>query len=56
MAARNVLLCEGNIVKICDFGLSKILKGGGTYTKKSDTPMPVKWLALETLNYRYSAF
>ena len=53
LAARNVLLTEGNIVKICDFGLSKILKqGGGSYTKKSDTPMPVKWLALETLNYR----
>ena len=53
LAARNMLLCEGNIVKICDFGLSKILaQGGGSYTKKSDTPLPVKWLALETLNYR----
>ena len=52
MAARNVLLCEGNIAKICDFGLSKIVEGGGTYTKKSDTPLPVKWLALETLNNR----
>ena len=26
LAARNVLLAEGNIVKICDFGLSKMLQ------------------------------
>ena len=52
LAARNVLLAEGNMVKLCDFGLSKWLQGSPTYTKKSDTPLPVKWLALETLQYR----
>jgi serine/threonine protein kinase len=54
LAARNVLLADGNIVKICDFGLSHVLRGA-TYTKKSDTPLPVKWLALETLNYGVSS-
>ena len=53
LAARNVLLSTDNIVKICDFGLSKDLHSNPSYQKKSDSPLPVKWLAIETLNYRY---
>ena len=52
MALRNVLLTENNIIKICDFGLSKNLYSNINYQKLSDSPLPVKWLALETLNYR----
>ena len=45
-------MSEANVVKICDFGLSKNLYSNPNYQKVSDCPMPVKWLALETLNYR----
>ena len=34
------------------FGLSRNLYSSPCYHKKSDNPLLVKWLALETLNYR----
>ena len=38
LAARNILLTEGNIVKIADFGLSRGTKycKDGTYMKKGE--------------------
>lgn len=50
LAARNVLLCDHNVVKICDFGLAKNLYKSVHYRKKSNTPMPFKWLALEAIS------
>ena len=35
LAARNVLLAEGKIIKVSDFGLSRDVYEGETYTKKS---------------------
>lgn len=32
LAARNILLCENNIVKICDFGLARHLRYLPMYT------------------------
>ncbi|KAK3869901.1 hypothetical protein Pcinc_024815 [Petrolisthes cinctipes] len=52
LAARNVLLAEDNIVKISDFGLAKDIYKNENYKKKSDGPVPVKWLALECLQDR----
>lgn len=49
LAARNILLCEDNIVKICDFGLSKSLYKNYIYKRKEGTPLPYKWLALEAV-------
>lgn len=34
LAARNVLLAEDNIVKICDFGLAKNMYKDDNYLKK----------------------
>lgn len=49
LAARNVLLCENNIVKICDFGLAKALQNSDNYRKKRHSALPIKWLAIETI-------
>ncbi len=38
LAARNVLLADGNVVKIADFGLIRQIKyNDGTYLKKGET-------------------
>ncbi|ELU15562.1 hypothetical protein CAPTEDRAFT_96849 [Capitella teleta] len=53
LATRNILLGEDHVVKICDFGLAKdCYKYDNVYTKKSDTPVPVKWLAIESLTHK----
>ena len=51
LAARNVLLSEGKICKISDFGLTRnVCKSCDTYSKCSDDKVPVKWLAPESLS------
>ncbi|CAG0903039.1 unnamed protein product, partial [Darwinula stevensoni] len=49
LAARNVLLAENFVVKICDFGLARNLYMDNQYRKKGDEPLPIKWMALESL-------
>ncbi|TRY68840.1 hypothetical protein TCAL_03044 [Tigriopus californicus] len=50
LACRNILLAANNVVKICDFGLAKNMYKNNNYVKKSDVPMPIKWMAVESLN------
>ncbi|KAL5278980.1 KDR family protein [Megaselia abdita] len=49
LAARNILLCEDNVVKICDFGLARSMCKGDNYKKQGEARLPIKWLALESL-------
>ncbi|XP_012229228.2 vascular endothelial growth factor receptor 1-like isoform X1 [Linepithema humile] len=49
LAARNILLTEDNVVKICDFGLAKSMYKDGNYKKKGDGPLPIKWMAIESM-------
>lgn len=35
LAARNILLCEDNVVKICDFGLARSMYKNDTYVKNA---------------------
>ncbi|XP_071746500.1 vascular endothelial growth factor receptor 1 [Lepeophtheirus salmonis] len=52
LAARNVLLSENNVVKICDFGLAKNTYAKSVYQKSgSGGLLPVKWMAVESLTH-----
>uniref|UniRef100_A0A8C2QKP9 receptor protein-tyrosine kinase n=1 Tax=Cricetulus griseus TaxID=10029 RepID=A0A8C2QKP9_CRIGR len=48
LAARNILVGENYIAKIADFGLSR---GQEVYVKKTMGRLPVRWMAIESLNY-----
>ncbi|XP_035905716.1 vascular endothelial growth factor receptor 1-like isoform X3 [Anopheles stephensi] len=50
LAARNILLCDDNVVKICDFGLARSMYKSDNYKKKGEAPLPFKWLALECIS------
>ncbi|XP_068082704.1 vascular endothelial growth factor receptor 2 [Anabrus simplex] len=52
LAARNVLLADHDIVKICDFGLAKSMYKSDNYKKKGDGPLPIKWMAVESIRDR----
>ncbi|XP_023295427.2 uncharacterized protein LOC111678362 [Lucilia cuprina] len=49
LAARNVLLAEGKICKISDFGLTRDVYEDDAYLKRSRDRVPVKWMAPESL-------
>ncbi|XP_046619877.1 uncharacterized protein LOC124305012 isoform X1 [Neodiprion virginianus] len=52
LAARNILLSDNNVVKICDFGLSKSLREEQNFANNERGPLPVKWMAIESLRDR----
>ncbi|CAH0554004.1 unnamed protein product [Brassicogethes aeneus] len=49
LAARNILLSENNIVKICDFGMAKSMYTNVNYQKKGEALLPLKWMAIESI-------
>lgn len=49
LAARNVLLAEGKVCKVSDFGLTRDVYEDDAYLKKSKDRVPVKWMAPESL-------
>jgi len=56
LACRNVLLARNNVIKISDFGLSKYLNYKDYLKDQNKSALPVKWLALESLqNGTYSS-
>lgn len=51
LAARNVLLAEGKICKISDFGLTrKLCPQTEVYSKCSNDKVPLKWMSPESLS------
>lgn len=51
LATRNILVCNGNICKIADFGMSRDLQDGDYY-RSNGGKIPVKWTAPEAVHYK----
>lgn len=54
LAARNCMLDESLNVYVSDFGLTKNIYEKGYYKPNSDTPLPIRWMAPESI--RQSTF
>ncbi|XP_068604341.1 LOW QUALITY PROTEIN: receptor-type tyrosine-protein kinase FLT3 [Brachionichthys hirsutus] len=49
LAARNVLVTQGRLVNICDFGLARDIDNDSNYVVKGNARLPVKWMAPESI-------
>lgn len=52
LAARNILLGNNKVVKVCDFGLARMVYTGEQYFKLTSGRLPLKWMALESIRDR----
>jgi len=52
LAARNVLVGTDKVVKLCDFGLTRLVDSGDQYCKLTNGRLPLKWMALESIRDR----
>ncbi|CAF3631267.1 unnamed protein product [Rotaria socialis] len=51
LAARNILVNKDLICKVADFGLSREIDDGDSYTTKGGK-IPIRWTAIEAIDYR----
>jgi len=51
VAARNVLIGNNLVVKICDFGVTQTGYSADYYKINGDTPLPVRWMPPEAIVY-----
>ncbi|KAG8008353.1 Macrophage colony-stimulating factor 1 receptor 2, partial [Nibea albiflora] len=49
VAARNVLLTDHRVAKICDFGLARDIRNDDSYIVQGNARLPVKWMAPESI-------
>lgn len=49
VAARNVLLTDCRVAKICDFGLARDIQNDDSYIVQGNARLPVKWMAPESI-------
>ncbi len=49
LATRNILVGEGRVAKIGDFGLTRHLHDAHVYVTRGGGVLPVKWMALEAI-------
>lgn len=53
LRAKNVLVGEGKLLKICDFGMTRDVYTDDAYISSGKHPVPTKWMSPETLNGDY---
>ncbi|UJR30946.1 hypothetical protein I4U23_018458 [Adineta vaga] len=51
LAARNILVNKDLVCKVADFGLSREIDEGDSYTTKGGK-IPIRWTAIEAIDYR----
>ncbi|CAL1537182.1 unnamed protein product [Lymnaea stagnalis] len=56
LAARNILVTDRGVCKITDFGLARTVEGTDNYERTSKGPLPVRWMAPESLTDRTHSF
>ncbi|XP_061658341.1 macrophage colony-stimulating factor 1 receptor 2 isoform X1 [Syngnathoides biaculeatus] len=49
VAARNVLLTDRHVAKICDFGLARDIRNDDNYIVQGNARLPVKWMSPESI-------
>ena len=49
LACRNILVGESKILKISDFGMSRVVSCDDVYVKTSKGRLPWKWMAIESI-------
>lgn len=49
VAARNVLLTDHRVAKICDFGLARDIRNDDSYIVQGNARLPVKWMSPESI-------
>lgn len=49
LGARNVLVSDGKVLKICDFGLGRDLKTRPEYERRRNVYLPLKWMSPESI-------
>lgn len=49
LGARNVLVTDGKILKICDLGLGRDLKSRPEYQRRGNVYCPLKWMSPESI-------
>ncbi|XP_065842852.1 uncharacterized protein [Oscarella lobularis] len=52
LACRNVLVCENNLVKVSDFGLTRAVYEDGAYSQKTTRRLPFRWMSIEAILHR----
>ncbi|KAK3524215.1 hypothetical protein QTP70_023601 [Hemibagrus guttatus] len=49
VAARNVLVSDSLVAKICDFGLARDIMNDSNYVVRGNARLPVKWMSPESI-------
>ncbi|XP_065842985.1 uncharacterized protein [Oscarella lobularis] len=52
LACRNVLVCENNLVKVSDFGLTRAIYDNGAYRQRTNRRLPLRWMSIEAIIHR----
>ncbi|XP_065840161.1 tyrosine-protein kinase receptor torso-like [Oscarella lobularis] len=52
LACRNVLVCENNLLKVSDFGLTRAVYQDGVYLQKKARRLPLRWMSIEAITHR----